>query len=212
MTETRDWTKFRYEIQEEVSPGVWNTVEMGTYGRTELDEGEMPKCEGCGEDAEWYNSPSPLLPAGYSGLCWCTECVEDSEKMDSEGFDGRRTRLVHGRLPEKGLLLSEVRPWTFENGSALDARFEETVEVDLPGSETKTVEVWRILETEDVDGWDSDLFEFVSHEGLSEDLLDRVDLSRDDRIEFLVVSTLPNSMPLTAGAEILDLYREAFAK
>lgn len=62
-------------------------IETGYYSRVEQEEDPsepdgfyVPGCEGCcGEKrATWENRPNDPAAEGYSGLCWCDDCVESS--------------------------------------------------------------------------------------------------------------------------------------
>lgn len=89
-----DLSKTGYRLESE-SHGV----ETGYYSRVEQEEdpGEpdgfyVPGCEGCDSRATWENRPDDPAAEGYSGLCWCDDCIEDSldPSIQAEG-----TRLVH---------------------------------------------------------------------------------------------------------------------
>lgn len=80
---SKDYSKIGYRLEAEDG-----YVETGYYQKCEEDDdGSWPNCESCGRKADWASIPDDRVAAGYTGLCFCESCIEDSENYGNVHFE-----------------------------------------------------------------------------------------------------------------------------
>ena len=89
-----------------------------------------------------------------------------------------------------------------------DAYFLFKTPVHIEGGPSKSVEVYRIVDSAE-ESYSGDLLQFVPE--VAEWTEEDYDAAEAEMEEFVVISTEPDSMPLTTGPKGLGMYLGAFA-
>lgn len=89
-----------------------------------------------------------------------------------------------------------------------DAYFLFETPIHIDGGPSKSVEVYRIVDSAE-ESYDGDLLQWVPE--VPEWTDEEFEAAEAEMEEFVVISTLPDSMPLTCGPKALGMYLGAFA-
>lgn len=89
-----------------------------------------------------------------------------------------------------------------------DSYFLFETPIHIPGGPSKSCEVYRIVDSAE-ESYSGDLLQWVPE--VSEWTDEEFEAAEAELETFVVISTLPNSMPFTCGPKALGMYLGAFA-